>query len=196
MSPGLRIGFGGIALVAAVLALGGCGGGDGAPGATDLRKTEDRPGHEPAAVRQPPARRTVLAHRLGPARIEPGTQMLPARPCSEIGTNGTATVHAFSDAPPCVRVAPGERLRFVNDTGLGPRHEGATAVRILVGDYELSIGPHGSGLVPAPVETYLGRGAHRVRMTGARGATVLLLPRVCAIRPPAAPGEELCFRRR
>ena len=89
---------------------------------------------------------------------------------------------------------PGERLRFVNKTGIGPRHKGASAVRVRVGDYELRIEPRGSGQVRAPVQTYLGRGSHLVRMAGAPGATILLLPAVCAIRPPAGPGEEACFR--
>jgi hypothetical protein len=61
------------------------------------------------------------------------------------------------------------------------------------GDYELWIPPNGSGLIPAPVETYLGRGSHSVRVAGAPGETILLLPAVCAARPPAKPGEERCF---
>jgi hypothetical protein len=278
MGAGLRIGFGGIALVAAVLALGGCGGGSG--GATDqvrtlglpicdvseaegaltgleagiagtgrefealahgrktipnreggtepipagrngrrilramkenvasirgqlpklegcarnaLLEAEGKPVHETAPPR-PRARRAAAGHRLGPARVEPGTQSLPASPCGTFGKHGTTTVHIFPDAPHCARVAPGERLRFVNDTGIGPQHAGAAAVRVLVGDYELWLGPHEHGLIRAPVETYLGRGSHRVRIAGAPGATVLLLPPVCAMRRPVAPGEELCFR--
>lgn len=273
MRAGLRIGSGGIALVAAVLALGGCGG--GSDGTTDQVRTlglptcdvsetegaltgleagiagtgrefealahwrkpisnreggtepipagrserqillamkanvtsirgqledcgrnalpERTPVHETAPPRQP-ARRTVVGYRLGSARVEPGGQLLPARPCATFGRNGTTTVHIFSDTGNCVRVGPGERLLFVNDTGIGPQHAGAAAVRVLVGDYELWIRPHESGLIPAAVETYLGRGSHRVRIAGAPGATILLLPPVCAMRPPAAPGEELCFR--
>ena len=175
-----RIGLGGIALVAAMLALCGCGGGSDSTGAHDTASS--------------PPPRTVVGHRVGPARVEPGRQSLPASPCYEFGRNGTTEVHLFSDAPHCTRVAPGERLLFVNDTGIGPQHSGATTVRVRVGDYELRIRPGGSGLIPAPVETYLGRGSHTVRTAGARGATILLLPRVCAVRPPAAPGEELCFR--
>ena len=276
MRAGLRIGFGGIALVAAVLALGGCGG--GSAGATDpartlglstcdlsevegalsgleagisaagrefkalargrkalpnreggaepvparqnrrqilramkenvasiraqlrledcvpnpLPKAEGKAAHETASPR-PPAPRTVVGHRLGPARVEPGRQLLPARPCGSFGSNGTTTVHIFSDLGHCARVRPGERLLFVNDTGIGPQDAGAAAVRVLVGNYELWIGPHESGMIPAPVETYLGRGSHRVGIAGAPGATILLLPSVCAMRPPVAPGEELCF---
>lgn len=183
MRSGQRIGFGGVALVAAMLALLGCGGG-----------SDDTGAQEPTRAQEPPPLRVVVAHRIGARRVEPGEQHLPARPCSQIGSNGTATVYLYSDNGPCVRVKPGERLRFVNDTGIGPQHEGATTVGVQVGDYELRIEPRGSGLVPAPVESYLGRGAHRVQTAGARGATILLLPPVCAVRPPAAPGEELCFR--
>jgi hypothetical protein len=178
-----RIGFGWIALVAAMLALCGCGGGSDSTAA-----------HDTAASLPPPPPRTVVGHRVGPARVEPGGQLLPARPCLKFGRNGTTAVHLFSDAPECARVAPGARLLFVNDTGIGPQHSGATTVRVRVGDYQLRIRPGGSGLIPGPVETYLGRGSHDVRTAGARGATILLLPRVCAVRPPVAPGEELCFR--
>lgn len=198
MRAGLRIGFNGVALVAAVLALGGCGGDSGGPSGTtnqvrSLLETEGKRVPETAPLR-PPARRTVVGHRLGAARIEPGRQLLPARPCGMFGRSGTTTIHLFSEAGLCARVGPGERLRFVNDTGIGPRHAGATPIRILVGGYELWIEPSGSGLIRAPVETYLGRGSHLVQVTGAPGATVLVLPPVCAMRPPAAPGEELCFR--
>ena len=183
MRAGLRIGSGGIALLAAVLALGGCGSGS-------MTEAEGKPVDETAAPR-PPEPRTVVGHRRGPARIEPGEQSLPARPCVTFGRNGTTTVHIFPEAPLCVRVAPGERLLFVNDTGIGPQR--ATVIRVLVGNFKLRIEPRGKGLIRAPVETYLGRGSHRVRVTGAPGATILRLPPVCAIRPPAGPGEELCF---
>jgi hypothetical protein len=181
MRAGLRIGFG-IALGAVALALGGCGGGSG-----DQAQTLKAPISRPT----PP---TVVAHRLGPARVEPGEQSLPARPCSTIGRDGTTTIPIFSEAGPCARVSPGERLAFVNETGIGPGHEGAVTIRVSVGDYQLRLAPQGKGLVRAPVETYLGRGSHPVRTAGAPGATVLLLPPDCAIRPPVKPGEELCFR--
>ena len=77
----------------------------------------------------------------------------------------------------------GRRARFFCRAA----HEGAAAVRVLVGDYELWIEPHGSGLIPAPVDTFLGRGSHGVRTAGAPGATILVLPPVCAMRPPALP---------
>jgi hypothetical protein len=261
MGAGLRIGLGGIALVAAVLALGGCGGsGDGSTQARTLelpscdvseaegpligleagiaavgrefealapserserqilqamkenvasirgqlpkleecarnalREAQGKPVNEPAPPRRPRARRTV-GRRLGPARVEPGGQGLPASPCGTFSRSETTTIRIHSDAGSCARVAPGDRLRFVNDTGIGPQYAGAAAVRVLVGDYELWLGPHQYGLIRAPVETYLGRGSHPVRVAGAPGWTVLLLPPVCAMHPPAAPGEELCFR--
>lgn len=179
-----RIGFGVVVLAAAVLALCGCGGGS----ETDTTAAQE------TASPPPPAPSRVVAHRVGPHRVEPGEQLLPASPCYTFARKGVTEVHIFSDAPHCTRVKPGERLLFVNDTGLGPGHEGAKTVWVRVGDYRLRIEPRGSGLVPAPVERYLGRGAHLVRTAGGRGATILLLPAVCAVRPPAAPGEELCFR--
>lgn len=182
MLSGSRIGFGGAALVAAMLTVFGCGGGS------------DRTGAEEPMSSPPPPPRAVVAHRIGPGRVEPGEQHLPARPCSQIGSNGTATVFIYSDNSPCVRVKPGEQLRVVNDTGIGPAHKGAKTIRVRIGDYQLRIEPRGSGLVRPPAETYLGRGAHLVQTTGGRGATILLLPAVCAMRPPVAPGEEPCFR--
>jgi hypothetical protein len=183
----MRIGYWETALVAAVLALGGCGGGSGR-----ATEAEVKPVHERTSPRPPPP--TVVGHRVGPARVEPGRQALPASPCSTFARHGTTEVHVFSDAPHCTRVAPGERLLFVNDTGIGPQDAGATAVRVRVGNYAVRIEPRGKGLIPAPVATYLGRGSHGVQTAGARGATILVLPRECAVRPPAAPGEELCFR--
>jgi hypothetical protein len=156
-------------------------------------EAEGKPGDETAAA-PPPAQRTVVGRRLGSARVEPGKQLLPASPCGTFGRNGTTTVHIFSDTGHCLRVRPGERLLFVNDTGIGPRHTGAAAVRVLIGGYELWIEPRGRGLIPAAVKTYLGRGSHPVRIAGAPGATILVLPAVCAMRSPAAPGEEPCFR--
>jgi hypothetical protein len=192
MRAGLTSGIGGILLVAAVLALGGCGAGSG--GTTHQAQTTLEAKGKPVPETAAPPPRTVVGHRLGSARVEPGRQSLPARPCGSFSRNGTTIVSLFSEAGVCVRVKPGERLLFVNDTGIGPHHAGATKVRIRVGDYELSIAPRGSGLIRAPVENYLGRGSHRVQVAGAPGGTVLLLPPVCAMHPPAAPGEELCFR--
>jgi hypothetical protein len=143
----------------------------------------------------PPAGRRgiAVAHRLGEARVEKGDQGLPASPCSTMSRD-PRPVHIYSDASICARVTPGQRLIFVNDTGLGPRRAGAVAVRVRVGGYEVWIGPDQRGLIPAPVGSYLGRGSHSMRVAGGLGDTLLVLPPVCAVRPPAAPGEELCFR--
>jgi len=252
MRLGLHIGLVGIALLATVLILGGCGGdatdeplqlgscdvyqasdalsgleagieelgsGSGRHRADALRAmrenaasirgqlsqleecaednyreaTRGRPVRRP----EPPApagrQGIAVAHRLGPARVEPGEQGLPASPCSTMSRD-PRPVNIYSDAPICARVTPGQRLLFVNDTGIGPHRSGAVAVRVRIGAYEVWIGPNQEGLIRAPVRSYLGRGSHRVRIAGAPGDTLLVLPRVCAVRPPAAPGEELCFR--
>jgi hypothetical protein len=155
-----------------------------------LREAEGKPPH------RPPPERTVVGYRLGPPRVEPGEQALPAKPCQAYGKDdgkiGTTTVYIYPDSPGCARVEPGERLRVSNDTGIGGT--GAVGVRVLVGNYELWLGPHQEGLIPAPIKTYLGRSTHRVRVAGGIGPVMLVLPKVCAIRPPAKPGEELCFR--
>lgn len=158
-----------------------------------LRKSEGKPplGVESALPRRPA--RIAIAHRIGPPRIESGEQALPASPCSAYGKNGTTTLYIWPDSPGCARVAPGERLRVANMTGAGSPAVGVS-VRILVGDWELWLAPNQVGVIPAPVQTFLGRGTHSVRAEGGLGPTVLLLPKVCAIRPPAKPGEELCFR--
>jgi hypothetical protein len=156
-----------------------------------LPLAEGKPVPEPPA---PPTPRAIaVGYRLGAPRVEPGEQALPARPCQAYGKNGTTTIYVYPEISGCARVAPGERLRVANETGIGSPAK-AVAVRVLVGDYELWLGPHQEGLIPAPVQTYFGRGTHSVRAVGGIGPTVLLLPRVCAIRPPAKPGEELCFR--
>lgn len=157
-----------------------------------LREAEGKKVDESAPPRRPPGP-TVVAYRVGPARVEPGEQSLPASPCSSYGKNGTTTLYIWPDSPGCARVAPGERLRVANRTGIG-RPADAVAVQVRLGDYELWLGPDQEGLIPAPVETYLGRGSHSAGAVGGLGPTVLLLPRVCAVRPPAAPSEELCFR--
>jgi hypothetical protein len=154
-----------------------------------LHEAEGKPAHKPLLPPEP----TVVAHRIGPPRVEPGEQGLPASPCSPYGKNRTTTVYIYPETSGCARVAPGERLRVANLTGIGSPAE-AVAVRVFVGDYELWLGPHQEGVIPAPVQTYFGRGTHSVHAVGGIGPTVLLLPRVCAIRPPAKPGEELCFR--
>jgi hypothetical protein len=158
-----------------------------------LREREGKPplGVGSASPRRPTA--TAIAHRIGPPRVEPGVHAHPASPCQAYGKNGTTTVYIYPDSPGCAQVAPGERLRVANDTGIGGA--AGVAVRAQLGDWELWLAPGQEGLIPAPVQTYLGRGTHAVRAAGGIGPTVFLLPKGgCAIRPPAKPGEELCFR--
>jgi hypothetical protein len=159
----LQIRIRGVALAAAMVAVGGgCGSGGSGGQAGALDRTD------------PGAERIVIGHRFGPARVEPGSRLLPARPCATIGEHGTTTIRILPETSVCARAKPGERLLFVNDTGIGP--EAATAVRVQVGNYRLRIAPQGKGLIRAPVETYLGPGSHQVQVAGAPGATVLLLP--------------------
>ena len=79
MGMALRIGFVGVALAAV---LGGCGAG----GSTSMSEGKRAP--KTPAPRTP--MRIVVAHRVGPQRIEHGepTEVLSASPCSNTGMNG------------------------------------------------------------------------------------------------------------
>lgn len=175
----LRIGFVGVALVAV---LGGCGSG---------RSTSVSGGKR--APRTPTPRtpsRIVVAHRVGPRRVEHGepTEVLSASPCSNTGLNGTTTVPIGREVGYCAIVAPWGRLRVNNGT--------AFPIQVEVGDYQMRLRPLQTGMVPASVRSYLGRGGHFVRVIGGRlRSRIWVLIPGCALRWPAKPGEELCFPR-
>jgi hypothetical protein len=158
-----------------------------------MLESEGKPVHE-APVRPPPKRPLAIGHRIGPARVEPGEEVLPASPCSPNGENGIARVPLYPESNGCVRVTPGERLLIVNETGIGSG--GGNAVLATAGDYEVWLGRGQDGLIRAPVGSYLGNGAHEVGAAGAIGNTILVLPKKCAMRAPAATGEQLCFPER
>jgi hypothetical protein len=140
----------------------------------------------------PPAGRRgiVLAHRVGPARIEPGEEGHPASPCSTIN-HDPRPVYVYPDSGICARLTPGQRLLVVNATGIGG--SAAVAIRVRIGNYEVWIGPRQRGLIPAPVGTYLGHGSHSMDVVGGLGDTILVLPKNCDVRRSAAPGEKNCF---
>ena len=155
---------------------------------TALPLAEGRPVPEAPAPRSP--RGIAVAHRIGPARIEPGeeVEVLSARPCPNNGVHGTTTFPINSDVGACAQVAPGGRLSFVN------YDEDGVPVQVRVGDYELWLGPGRRGTIPGPARSYLGRGGHPVRVAGALGGTIYVLNPGCVLRPELLkPGEELCF---
>jgi hypothetical protein len=169
---------GAIAAVAALLVLGatGCGG-----GTTTVLRTVTTPGH-------PPIRKLSLAHRDPEApRVEPGHRPHSEAGCVEPGGGRVKTIYLRSEGETCVRVAPRDRLLFVDATGSGGGAE------VSVGSYQAYIGIGGSALFPAPVGTYLGQGSHRAR-TGADATApwVLVLPEGCQVKE-TRPGESLCF---
>jgi hypothetical protein len=179
MRQALRIGFVGVALVAV---LGGCGSG----GSTSVPVGKRVP--KTPAPRAP--MRIVVAHRVGPQRIERGepTEVLSASPCPNKGVNGTTTVPIGPDVGYCAQVAPSGRLRVNNGT--------ASPIQVEVGDYKMRLRPRQTGMIPASVRSYLGDGGHGVRVTGEGldSAIWVLIPG-CVLRWPAKPGEELCFPR-
>ncbi len=103
MRTALWIGF-----VGAVL--GGCGSGRSTP------TSEGKRVRKTSAPRAP--MRIVVAHRVGPKRVEHGepTEVLSASPCSNTGVNGTTTVPIGREVGYCALVAPWGRLGVLNTT--------------------------------------------------------------------------------
>jgi hypothetical protein len=174
-----RVGFIGIALVAIVAALGGCGAGG-------RRASDGKRLPKSAAPRAP--EKIVVAHRVGPKEFEPGepTEELSASPCPNKGKNGTTTIPVGPDIGYCAQVAPSGRLGVLNAN--------STVVEIRVGDYGMRLRPWQTGIIPAPVRSYLGHGGHLVRAKGALGGKIWVLMPGCVLRPERLkPGEKLCF---
>jgi hypothetical protein len=135
--------------------------------------------------------RIVVAHRVGGRRIEHGepTEALSASPCSNTGVNGTTTVPVGHEFGYCALVAPGGRLGVLNTT--------AHPIQVEIGDYKMRLRSEQTGMIPASVRSYLGRGGHFVRDIGGplRSRIWVLIPG-CVLRPEQLkPGEELCFPR-
>jgi hypothetical protein len=178
---------GAIATVLAVLtaALVGCGGGSG--GTTTVVRTVTTPAN-------PPGHRLSLAHRdPEAARVEPGHRSHSEAGCVEPRGGRVKTVYLRSEGETCVRVAPRDRLLFVNEVGVGRGHEEPEPVEVDAGPYSAYAPTEGSALFPAPVGSYLGPGLHRVETgAGATAPWVLVLPEGCRVKD-TRPGESLCF---
>lgn len=165
-----------------MLAAAGCGG-----GAATVVRTVTTAGH-------PQVQKLVLAHRDPEApRVEQGHRPHSEAGCVEPGGGRVKTVYLRSEGETCVRVAPRDRLLFVNVIGTGPGHEEPGGTEVSAGPYEAWVGIGRSALFPAPVGTYLGLGSHRVK-TGADTTEpwVLVLPEGCQVED-TKPGESLCF---
>lgn len=182
-----RIGFVGVALVAVVAALGGCGAGGSASRASEGKRMPKAP---PPQAPQP----IVVAHRVGPKRVERGkpTEALSASPCENKGENGTTTVPIGPDIGYCAQVAPWGRLDVVNVTGV--------PIQVRIDDYKMRLRPRQTGMIPASVRSFLGHGGHGVRATAeqdgtrALDSTIWVLTPGCVLRPEdLEPGEKLCF---
>jgi hypothetical protein len=179
MRMALRIGFVGVALVAV---LGGCGSGRSTP------TSEGKRVRKTSAPRAP--MRIVVAHRVGPKQVEHGepTEVLSASPCSNTGVNGTTTVPIGREVGYCALVAPWGRLGVLNAT--------ASPIQVEIGDYKMRLRSEQTGMIPASVRSYLGRGGHFVRVIGGRlRSRIWVLVPGCVLRWPAKPGEDLCFPR-
>jgi hypothetical protein len=173
--------------VAVFLALGaaGCGGGSGRTSTVTETVTIAAPS---------PVQKLVIARRDPEAvrHREAGAHESPAD-CRKVKGGRVKTILLRSESTSCFQVAPGDRLLFVNSTGIGPRHEEPDEVHVSVGGWEARIEVGQSALFPKAVGDYLGIGLH----SGYTNATVqrpsiLVLPEGCAVKDPRA-GESLCF---
>lgn len=167
-------------LVFLVVGASGCGG--GSDHTTTVTRTVTVPVRSPVgslslARRDPEATRTQPGHH---PRSEAG--------CVEPRGGHVKTVYLRSEGETCVRVAPRDRLLFVDAIG---GESGGIEVR--AGPYQGYGKIGGSVLIPAPVGSYLAPGLHRVEAgADATKPLVLVLPEGCRVKD-TRPGESLCF---
>lgn len=159
-------------LVAAATALAGCGGGD-----SSSSGASSEPPSAAAKAGASRAKRTVPVKRAaGVTGRERASSSSPS-----VGVCGRAhgRVASFdllpdTPGPKCLVVGPGQRLRFVNETG----RFGASPqpVRLDFAGFRATIPPGGAVVLEAAVDSYLGPGVHAVETEGAPGPEVWLQP--------------------
>jgi hypothetical protein len=167
-------------VVLVILGVAGCGGGSGRT--STVTRTVTVPVH-------PPVGTLSLARRDRDApRIEQGHRPRSEAGCVEPRGGHVKTVYLRSEGETCVRVAPRDRLLFVDAIG-----EESSGIEVRAGPYQGYGKIGGSVLIPAAVGTYLAPGLHRVE-TGADATKplVLVLPEGCRVKD-TRPGESLCF---
>lgn len=165
-----------------VLVVAGCGG-----GATTVVRTVTTPAW-------PPRGRLSLAHRDPEApRVEPGHRPRSEAGCVEPRGGRVKAVVLRSAGETCARVAPRDRLLFVNAVGVGHGPGEPEPIEVDAGPFSAYAPTEGSAVFAAPVGTYLALGLHRVETTaGATAPLVLVLPEGCRVKD-TRPGESLCF---
>lgn len=128
-----------------------------------LRRREGKPPLGPAYGPRRNRTDTVIAHRVGPPGVEPGGDETSASPCGQIGEHGVAKVFIVPHWSNCLRVPPGDRLAIVNTYEFSPF---GGSVQVKIGAYEVWLAPGQEGLIPAPIESYLGPGGHELGAIG------------------------------
>jgi Protein of unknown function (DUF4232) len=174
---------GAIAVVAAVLvtAASGCG-----SGTTTVVKTVTTP------APSPPVKLVLARHDPEAPQHESGAQEEARNGCRTLGGGRVKTILLRSETAGCYRVAPRNRLLFVNETGLGPERGEPNPVAVQLGDYRATIGVGKSALFP-PVGTYLRLGLHLVYTNATvQRPSIQVLPEGCSF-DHTKPGESLCF---
>lgn len=135
-----------------------------------------RAGKPPLGPVYPPRRAPTdiaIAHRIGPAGIEPGGDEKSASPCGQIGEHGVASVWIVPHWSNCLRVPAGDRLEVVY-----PASESTGAsVQVVIGAYEVWLAPGQRGLIPGRIGSYLGEGSHQLGTAGAAfGSLIIVVP--------------------
>lgn len=113
----------------------------------------------------------AIAHRIGPAGIEPGGEERSASPCGQIGEHGVASVWITPHWSNCLRVPPGDRLAVIY-----PASESTGAsVQVTVGGYEVWLAPGQRGLIPGRIGSYLGEGSHNLGAAGSGFGSLIIV---------------------
>jgi hypothetical protein len=140
-----------------------------------LRRREGKPPLGPVYAPRRAPTDIAIAHRIGPAGIEPGGDESSASPCGQIGEHGVATVWIVPHWSNCLRVPPDDRLAIINPA---PPESTGASVQVTIGGYEVWLAPGQKGLIPGRIESYLGPGSHNMGAAGAAfGSKIIVEPK-------------------
>jgi hypothetical protein len=136
-----------------------------------LRRREGKPPLGPVYAPRHAPTDIAIAHRIGPAGIEPGGDEKSASPCGQIGEHGVASVWIVPHWSNCLRVPAGDRLEVVY-----PASESTGAsVQVSIGAYEVWLAPGQRGRIPGPIGSYLGPGSHNLGAVGSGFGSLIIV---------------------
>jgi hypothetical protein len=136
-----------------------------------LRRREGKPPLGPVYAPRRAPTDIAIAHRIGPAGIQPGGDEKSASPCGQIGEHGVASVWIVPHWSNCLRVPAGDRLEVVY-----PASESTGAsVQVGIGGYEVWLAPGQRGVIPGRIGSYLGPGSHQLGAAGAAFGSLIIV---------------------